>query len=80
MTQAPANSCNREGHPMVKVSSALYRELTNIILGSGAVDMRDTNAVLEYAQKHGFKTAARTIQGNPRRYLMCINEGMEASD
>ena len=65
---------------MIKVSSALYRELTNIILGSGAVDMRDTNAVLKYAQEHGFKTAARTIQGNPRRYLMCINEGMEASD
>jgi hypothetical protein len=65
---------------MVKVSSALYRELTNIILGPGSVDMRDPNAVLKYAQEHGFKTAARTIQGNPRRYLMCINEGMEASD
>jgi len=65
---------------MVKVSSALYRELNKIILGSGAVDMQDPNAVLEYAQKHGFKIAARTIQGNPWRYLQCINEGMEASD
>jgi hypothetical protein len=65
---------------MVKVSSALYRELTNIIRGPGSVDMRDPDAVLKYAQEHGFKTAARTIQGNPRRYLMCINEGMEASD
>jgi len=65
---------------MVKVSSALYRELTNIILGPGSVDMQDPDAVLKYAQEHGFKTAARTIQGNPRRYLMCINEGMEASD
>jgi hypothetical protein len=65
---------------MVKVSSALYRELTNIILGTGSVDMQDPDAVLKYAQEHGFKTAARTIQGNPRRYLMCINEGMEASD
>ena len=65
---------------MVKVSSALYRELTEIILGSGAVDMQDSNAVLEYAQKHGFTVAARAIQGNTRRYLMCINEGMEASD
>jgi hypothetical protein len=65
---------------MVKVSSALYRELNNIILGARAVDMRDTDAVLKYAQEHGFKAVARTIQGNPRRYLMCINEGMEASD
>ncbi len=65
---------------MVKVSSALYRELIKIILGSGAVDMQDPNAVLKYAQKHGLKIAERAIQGNPRRYLMCINEGMEASD
>jgi len=65
---------------MVKVSSALYRELTKIILGPGSVDMQDLNAVLKYAQKHSLKIAARAIQGNPRRYLMCINEGMEASD
>jgi hypothetical protein len=65
---------------MVKVSSALYRELTKIILGPGKIDMQDPDAVLEYAQKHGFNIAARTIQGNSRRYLQCINEGMEASD
>ena len=65
---------------MVKVTSALYRELNKIILGSGAVDMQDPNAVLKSAQKHGFRTAARAIKGNPRRYLMCINEGMQASD
>jgi len=65
---------------MVKVSSTLYRELNKIILGPGAFDMQDPNAVLEYAQKHGFTIAARAIQGNTRRYLQCINEGMEASD
>ena len=65
---------------MVKVSSTLYRELIEIIFSSGALDMQDPDAVLKYAQKHGFKIAARTIQGNPRRYLMCINDGMESSD
>jgi hypothetical protein len=63
----------------VKVSSSLYRELKQIE-ESGEVDMQDPNAVLKYAQKHGFNIAMRTIQGNPKRYLMCINEGMEASD
>jgi hypothetical protein len=80
MTRTPANICKIGGHPMVKVSSALYRELTKIILGPGEVDMQDPDAVLKYAQKHGFNIAARTIQGNSRRYLQCINEGMEASD
>jgi hypothetical protein len=47
---------------------------------SGEVDIQNPKAVLEYAQEHGFNTTARMIQGNPRRYLMCINEGMEASD
>ena len=65
---------------MVKVSSTLYRELIKIIFSSGTLDMQDPDAVLKYAKIHGFKTAARTIQGNPKRYLMCINEGIEASD
>jgi hypothetical protein len=63
----------------VKVSSSLYEELKRIE-ESGEVDMQDPDAVLKYAKKHGFNNAARTIQGNPRRYLMCINEGMEVSD
>lgn len=63
----------------VKVSSGLYKELKQIE-ESGEVDMQDPEAVLKYAQKHGLNNAARTIQGNPRRYLMCINIGMEASD
>ena len=63
----------------VKVSSSLYRELKQIE-ESGDVDMKDVEAVLEYTKIHGLKIAMRTIQGNSRRYLMCINEGMEASD
>ncbi|MFC2024604.1 hypothetical protein ACFLTJ_03430 [Chloroflexota bacterium] len=59
-----------------KVSDILYQELMKI-KESGEVDMQDPKAVLEYAQKHDFRTAARTIQGNPKRYLGCINEGME---
>ena len=64
---------------VVKVSSSLYQELTKI-KESGEVDMQNPDAVLKYAQEHGFNNAARTIQGNPKRYLMCINDGMEASD
>ena len=63
----------------VKVSSSLYRELKQIE-ESGEVDMQDVKAVLEYAKKQGLHLAIRTLQGNPRRYLQCINEGMEASD
>ena len=63
----------------VKVSSSLYRELKQIE-ESGEVDMLDVKAVLEYAKKHGLLMTMRTLQGNPRRYLQCINEGMEASD
>jgi hypothetical protein len=63
----------------VKVSSDLYEELMKI-KESGKVDMQDPKAVLKYAQKHGFNHAARTIQGNSSRYLMCINEGMEPSE
>lgn len=62
----------------VKVSSSLYRELKQIE-ESGEVDMRDV-AVLEYAKKRGFLMTMRTLQGTPRRYIQCINEGMEASD
>ena len=62
----------------VKVSSSLYNELKQIE-ESGKVNMQDPDAVLKYAKIHGFNNAARTIQGNPRRYLMFINEGMEAS-
>jgi hypothetical protein len=47
---------------------------------SGEVDMQDVKAVLEYSKKHGLRVTMRTLQGNPRRYLQCINEGMEASD
>jgi hypothetical protein len=64
---------------VVKVSSSLYSELMKI-KESGEVDMQDPDAVLKYAQKHSLNNAARTIQGNRRRYLMCINEGMESSD
>ena len=63
----------------VKVSSDLYHELMKI-KESGEVDMQDPDAVLKYAQEQGFNNAARTIQGNPNRYLKCINEGMESSD
>jgi len=63
----------------VKVSSSLYKELKQIE-ESGEVDMQDVKAVLEYSQKHGLRGTMRTLQGNTRRYLQCINEGMEASD
>jgi hypothetical protein len=63
----------------VKVSSSLYKEMKQLE-ESGKVDMQDVKAVLEYAKKHGLSMVMRTLQGNPRRYLQCINEGMEASD
>jgi len=64
---------------MVKVSSSLYRQLKQIE-DSAEVDMRNVDAVLVYAKKHGLNEAWRAALGNSRRYLMCINEGMEASD
>jgi hypothetical protein len=63
---------------VVKVSNDLYRELMKI-KESGDVDMQDYQAVFKYAKERGLNHAARAIRGNPRRYLMCINEGMEAS-
>jgi hypothetical protein len=60
----------------VKVSSNLHRELKQIE-ESGEVDMHDLQAVREYAEKHGLNVASRAVIGNRRRYLMCIDEGME---
>ena len=68
-----------DNHVAVKVSKALCQELTKLI-ESGEVDLQDTRTVLEYAEKHGFMLAARAIRGNPRRYLQCINEGMDVSE
>jgi hypothetical protein len=62
----------------VKVSKELYQEFMKI-KNSGDVDMQDPQAALRYAEEKGFNHAARAIKGNPRRYLMCINEGMETS-
>ena len=64
---------------VVKVSKALCQELTRI-KESGEVDMQNSRAVLEYAEKHGFMLAARAVRGNPRRYLECINDGMEVAE
>lgn len=64
---------------VVKVSKALCQELTRII-NSGEVDMQNSRAVLEYAEKHGLMLAARAVRGNPRRYLECVNEGMETTE
>ena len=64
---------------MVKVSSSLYRQLMQI-KKSAAVDMQNVGAVLAYANKHGLNEAWRAILGSPKRYLLCINEGMEVSD
>jgi hypothetical protein len=64
---------------VVKVSKALCQELTKI-KDSGGVDMQNSRAVLEYAEKHGLMLAARAVRGNPRRYLECINDGMEVSE
>jgi hypothetical protein len=64
---------------MVKVSSSLYKQLRQII-ESAAVDMQNVGAVLAYAKEHGLTEAGRAVLGNSRRYLLCINEGMEASD
>jgi hypothetical protein len=62
----------------VKVSRNLCRELKQIE-ESGEVDMHDVQAVREYAEKHGLNTVLRAIRGNPRRYLQCIDEGMDDS-
>jgi len=61
----------------VKISSALYKELMKI-KESGEVDVNDVKAVLEYTQEHGLSAAERAVQGNPGRYLKCMNEGMES--
>ena len=63
----------------VRVSRALYREL-NTIKESGEVNLQDCRAVLEYAEKHGLLLAARTVRGNPRRYLECVNDGMDVAE
>ena len=60
----------------VKVSKDLYNELTKI-KESGKVDMHNVEAALEYAQEHNLDTASRAIMGNRRRYLKCIDEGMD---
>ena len=64
---------------VVKVSKALCQELTQI-MESGEVDMQNSRAVLEYAEKHGLMLAARAVRGNPRRYLECVNDGMETTE
>ena len=61
----------------VKISGALYKELMQI-KESDEVDANDVEAALEYAKNHTLSAAVRAIQGNPGRYLKCINEGMEA--
>jgi hypothetical protein len=63
----------------VKVSKALYEEVMKI-KESGEVDINDVKAVLKYAEKHNFSIAVRAIEGNPQRYLKCVNEGMEKGD
>ena len=60
----------------VKASSVLYKEIMRI-KELGEVDVNDAKAALKYAEEHGLNIAARAIQGNPNRYLKCINEGME---
>ena len=64
---------------VVKVTKALCHELTQNI-DSGEVDMQNSRAVLEYAEKHGLMLAARAVRGNPRRYLECVNDGMETTE
>lgn len=63
----------------VKVSKALCSKIERII-ESGEVDPKDNCAALDYAEKHGLNVAARAIRGNPRRYLQCVNDGMEPTD
>lgn len=63
----------------VKVSPDLYREIMKM-KESAEVDIHNPKAALKYAEEQGLSNAARAIQGNPKRYLMCIDEGMEASD
>ena len=63
----------------VKVSSSFYEEICEI-KESGDVDLTDADAVFEYAKKNGFSVTERMVQGNPARYLRCINDGMEPMD
>ena len=72
-----------EANPMIKVASSLARELIRVIRvirESGEVDIYDTHAVLEYAQKRDFVTVSRAIKAKPWWYLRCINEGIQACD
>jgi hypothetical protein len=39
--------------------------------------MHDVQVVHDYAEKRRLNVASRAIRGNPRRYLQCIDEGME---
>jgi len=62
---------------MVKVTNSLQHQLRKII-DSGKVDMQNPQLVVAYAQKQGLLEAVRAVQGNPSRYLRCINVGMES--
>ena len=63
----------------VRVSKAFYNEVMEI-KEKGDIDMNDPDAVLEYAIKHGYAVLMRMIQGNPNRYLRCINDGMDPAE
>jgi len=63
----------------VRVSKAFYNEVMEI-KEKGEVDVNDPDAVLEYAIKHGYSVLMRMIQGNPNRYLRCINDGMAPAE
>ena len=63
----------------VKVSGALYSEIMEI-KESGAVDVNDSDAVLDYAKANDFGATVRMICGNSNRYLRCITDGMEPMD
>jgi hypothetical protein len=64
---------------MVRITDSLCQQLRKIV-ASGQVDIQNPHAVVAYAEKFGLYEAVRAVQGNPSRYLRCVNEGMEPID
>jgi hypothetical protein len=62
----------------VRVSKELHNEIEEI-KNTPEVDINDPDAVLEFARSKGFVALERAIEGNPNRYLRCINHGMEVT-
>ena len=60
---------------MVKVSKVLYGEIEKVKVL--AKNSRDIDEVIRIAKDRHFSTLLLSVRGNPRRYLKCLDEGMD---